>query len=158
MRWSPFIQGALFGEQFKDGLVKKVEADSAISKAVNIVNRSTNNAVECTRGQPGVTILFTAARPASTELCPAGIQVRTDTSGRGSLPQRKPTSGKATYSSASGRIRQIRQEVWKQSKPTVSAVPAQVAAVKVPPPAGKLLYHLRTWRTITQDPWVLNVI
>ena len=30
--------------------------------------------------------------------------------------------------------------------------------MEVPPPAGKLLYHLRTWRTITQDPWVLNVI
>ena len=39
-------KGALFGEEFKDGLVKKVEADSAISKAVNIVNRSTNNAVK----------------------------------------------------------------------------------------------------------------
>ena len=104
---------------------------------------------KCTSGQPGATILFTAARPASTELCPAGVQVCTDAPGRGSLPQGKPT---ATYSNASGRIRR------KQFQPTVPAVPAQVAALKVPPPAGKLLYHLRTWRTITQDPWVLIVM
>ena len=32
----------LFGQDFKDGLVKKVEADSALAKAVNIVTRSTN--------------------------------------------------------------------------------------------------------------------
>ena len=30
----------LFGEKFKDELVKKVEADSALSKAVRIVSRS----------------------------------------------------------------------------------------------------------------------
>ena len=33
----------LFGQEFKDSLVKKVEADSAIFKAVNIVSRSSNN-------------------------------------------------------------------------------------------------------------------
>ena len=33
----------LFGQEFKDNLVKKVEADSAISKAVNIVSRSASN-------------------------------------------------------------------------------------------------------------------
>ena len=33
----------LFGQEFKDNLVKKVEADSAISKAVNIVSRSSSN-------------------------------------------------------------------------------------------------------------------
>ena len=30
----------LFGQEFKDGLVKKVEADAALSKAVSIVARS----------------------------------------------------------------------------------------------------------------------
>ena len=37
-----FLKG-LFGHEFKDSLVKKVEADSAIFKAVNIVNKSSNN-------------------------------------------------------------------------------------------------------------------
>ena len=34
----------LFGEEFKDMLVEKVEADSALSKAVSIVSKSSGSA------------------------------------------------------------------------------------------------------------------
>ena len=37
-------RGDLFGQEFKNGLVKKVEADAALSKAVNIVARSVGTA------------------------------------------------------------------------------------------------------------------
>ena len=45
-------ESTLFGEEFKDNLVKKVEADSAISKAVNIVNRCTSSSAKLYQRPP----------------------------------------------------------------------------------------------------------
>ena len=53
-----------------------------------------------------MTILFTAAGPASTELRPADDEVRTGIKERGSTPRGKVISGKATYSIASAPTRQ----------------------------------------------------
>lgn len=36
------MRGQIFGEVFKGELVKKVEADAALSKVVNIANRSSS--------------------------------------------------------------------------------------------------------------------
>ena len=41
----------LFGEEFKDTLVKKVEADSALSKAVNIVSKTANKVYQRPSGK-----------------------------------------------------------------------------------------------------------
>ena len=46
------VESTLFGEEFKDNLVKKVEADSAISKAVNIVNRCTSSSAKLYQRPP----------------------------------------------------------------------------------------------------------
>ena len=52
----------LFGQEFKDGLVKKMEADEALSKAVNIVARSVGATSGMFQKQPSGQRFFQGSR------------------------------------------------------------------------------------------------
>ena len=77
--------------------MKKVEADSALSKAVNIVSKSSDSTTKCTRDQ--VATIFSAAGPVGTVVCPAKCTSRTtDIKGKENRLPTSPTTRKAVCS------------------------------------------------------------
>ena len=113
----------LFGQGFKDGLVKKVEADAALSKAVSIVARSVGTTGKIYQKQPLGQRVFQGAGPVGTVLCPAECTIRTTTRGKENTPQTNLTTGKAMCSIASAHARQI-EPLQQLSKPPTEVTPS----------------------------------
>ena len=86
----------LFGEEFKETLVKKVEADSVLAKAVNIVTRSSkahDNHCQRSQSKYGRKDRFLGAGAVGTGLCPARHTTRMLTE---TIKERKQTPCKSS--------------------------------------------------------------
>jgi len=145
-------EGDLFGDSFKEVLVKKVEADSALSKAVHIVTRSASvktyqnpkgrwrgNSQFFSEGPDRPVWGWVRQKPPSVPTTVIQLQ------GEREIPPQKAVHKKRKCFQPT----QPREQAAKGDRPT---------RLKQPPAgqAGKLRHHLHSWEEITQDQWALE--
>ena len=80
----------LFGQEFKDGLVKKVEADAALSKAVSIVARSVGTTGKIYQKQPSGQRFFQGSRTSRYGAVSGRVYNPYNYQGKGKYPPGKP--------------------------------------------------------------------
>ena len=80
----------LFGQEFKDGLVKKVEADAALSKAVSIVTRSVGTTSRMYQKQPSGQRFFQGSRTSRYGAVSGRVYNPYSYQGKGKYPPGKP--------------------------------------------------------------------
>ena len=86
----------LFGQEFKDGLVKKVEADAALSKAVNIVARSVGTTSRMYQKQPSEQHFFQGSRTSLYGAVSGRVYNPYSYQGKGKYPPGKPQYNKGS--------------------------------------------------------------
>ena len=136
----------LFGEEFKDTLVKKVEADSALSKAVSIVSKTSGSTSKIYQKPSGNR--FFRKPDQSVRCC-----VRQGVPAVQPIPRERKTDPQQAIRQEGQCLRQTRSKPIRQE-------PIQQPAkqVKTLPQAGKLQYFMHKWEHLTQDPWILDTI
>ena len=80
----------LFGQEFKDGLVKKVEADAGLSKAVSIVARSVGTTGKIYQKQPSGQRFFQGSRTSRYGAVSSRVYNPYNYQGKGKYPPGKP--------------------------------------------------------------------
>ena len=137
----------MFDETFKETLVKKVEADSVSSKTVNIVTRSSkgrNGHYQKTTSRYGRRGRFFGSWASGYGA--ATLTTISHTQREGDRPQVTPTSRREEFST-----------IWDHSTQT-EATKGPTRTTSSFPHAGRIRHFLHQWRSITQDPFILEIV
>ena len=123
----------LFGEKFKEELVKKVKADGALSKVVGIVLRSSKVYQTPQNQNKGKSSLFTTAEPAGMGLRSEGVKTRTQATAATTAATSKGNSHQASILQEGQCFRSARPQSQELHQ------------------AGRIRSYFHKWQQITQD-------